>query len=125
MLWSQRDIKLESPKTTHTCSHDVVMEGQTIYIYEEVSKSIYANDAGLDNADSIQSTKLRKHVATASQILALKDYKLETLADFMGHDSRVLPVARYKNCPEGYQTVSTFPELGEGQLGFPTWQIIG
>ena len=49
----------------------------------------YANDAGLDNANSIRSTKLRKHVATASQILALKDHQLETLADFMGHDLRV------------------------------------
>ena len=34
MLLLQRDIKLESPKTTPTCSHDVVMVGQAIY--EEV-----------------------------------------------------------------------------------------
>ena len=50
---------------------------------------MYANDAGLDNANIIRSTKLRKHVATASQILALKDHQLETLAEFMGHDLRV------------------------------------
>ena len=84
----------------------------------------YANDAGVDNANSIRSTKLRKHVATASQILALKDHQLETLADFMGH---LRVHHEYYQLPntEGYKTVPTFPELGDGQLGFPTWQIIG
>ncbi|XP_022111106.1 uncharacterized protein LOC110990416 [Acanthaster planci] len=49
----------------------------------------YAAKVGLDNASSIRSTKLCKHVATASQILALKEHQLETLANYMGHDLRV------------------------------------
>lgn len=32
---------------------------------------------------------MRKHVATISQILNLKDNELDQLADFLGHDIRV------------------------------------
>ncbi|XP_022095891.1 uncharacterized protein LOC110982058 [Acanthaster planci] len=49
----------------------------------------YADKAGLDKASSIRSTKLHKHVATASPILALKEHQLETLANFLGHDLQV------------------------------------
>ncbi|XP_071095486.1 uncharacterized protein [Haliotis cracherodii] len=37
----------------------------------------------------LTSTSLRKHVATVSQILNLKDHELDTLAHFLGHDIRI------------------------------------
>ncbi len=37
----------------------------------------------------LRSTQLRKHVATLSQILNLKDNELDQVADFLGHDIRV------------------------------------
>ena len=69
----------------------------------------YADKAGLDNASSIRSTKLRKHVATASQILALKEHQLETLANFMGHDLRVH--REYYQLPDTVQRVTKLSRL--------------
>jgi len=69
----------------------------------------YATEAGLENADSIRSTKLRKHVATASQILALKEHQLETLADFMGHDLQVH--REYYQLPDTVQRVTQLSRL--------------
>ena len=34
-------------------------------------------------------TQLRKHVATLSQVLNLKNHELDQVADFLGHDIRV------------------------------------
>ena len=82
-----------------------------------LSKSIYANDAGLNNANSIRSTKLRKHVATASQILA-SAWNTSWVTIYRS----IASTARY--CPGGKKTVLTFPELGEGQPSFPTWQSL-
>ena len=69
----------------------------------------YANQAGLENADSMRSTKLRKHVATVSQILALNEHQLETLADFMGHDLRVH--REYYRLPDTVQRVTRLSRL--------------
>ncbi|XP_022108009.1 uncharacterized protein LOC110988616 [Acanthaster planci] len=69
----------------------------------------YADKAGLDNASSIRSIKLRKHVATASQILALKEHQLETLANFMGHDLRVH--REYYQLPDTVQRVTKLSRL--------------
>ncbi|XP_071805818.1 uncharacterized protein [Asterias amurensis] len=69
----------------------------------------YANQAGLENADSMRSTKLRKHVATVSQILALNEHQLETLADFMGHDLRVH--REYYRLPDTVQRVTKLSRL--------------
>ncbi|KAG5861428.1 hypothetical protein JTB14_028048 [Gonioctena quinquepunctata] len=49
----------------------------------------YANLAGCEFVDSITSTRLRKHIATMTQLLNLKDHELDSLAKFMGHDIRV------------------------------------
>lgn len=43
--------------------------------------------AGVQNAAAITSTKLRKHLATMSQIINLSPQDLEQLASFMGHTS--------------------------------------
>lgn len=38
---------------------------------------------------NLTSTKLRKHVATVSQLLNLQTHELDQLATFMGHDIEV------------------------------------
>ena len=43
----------------------------------------------LECPEAITSTKLRKHIATLSQLLNLKDRELEMLAAFLGHDIKV------------------------------------
>ena len=41
------------------------------------------------NPESLRATKLRKHVATASQILDLAENEVQLLDRYMGHDIRV------------------------------------
>ncbi|XP_016354616.1 uncharacterized protein LOC107698169, partial [Sinocyclocheilus anshuiensis] len=50
---------------------------------------IYANECGVQNPELFRSTQLRKHVATLSQVLNLKNHELDQVADFLGHDIRV------------------------------------
>lgn len=49
----------------------------------------FASDCGAKNPELITSTSLRKHVATISQILSLKDNELDSLANFLGHDINI------------------------------------
>ena len=49
----------------------------------------YAVECGAKQPNLITSTALRKHVATISQILNLKNNELDSLASFLGHDIRV------------------------------------
>ncbi|XP_051743094.1 uncharacterized protein LOC127508770 isoform X1 [Ctenopharyngodon idella] len=49
----------------------------------------YASECGAQNPEFLRSTHLRKHVATLSQILNLKNNELDQVADFLGHDIRV------------------------------------
>ena len=56
-------------------SHDVI---------KKVSK-----DAKLEAPHLISSTKLRKHIATMSQIFNLKDNELDKLASFLGHNIKI------------------------------------
>lgn len=44
---------------------------------------------GAKRPEAIRSTKLRKHVATVTQIMNMQDNELDILANFMGHDIRV------------------------------------
>jgi len=46
----------------------------------------FAVQSETKNPSALTSTKLRKHVATMSQMLALKDNELDLLATFLGHD---------------------------------------
>lgn len=50
---------------------------------------IYASQCGAKHPELLRSTQLRKHVATLSQILNLKNNELDQVADFLGHDIRV------------------------------------
>lgn len=45
--------------------------------------------AGCKEVESITSTRLRKHIATMTQLLNLRDNELGSLTEFMGHDIRV------------------------------------
>ncbi|XP_074532471.1 uncharacterized protein LOC141807667 isoform X2 [Halichoeres trimaculatus] len=49
----------------------------------------FAHLCGAKSPQSMRSTQLRKHIATQSQILNLKNNELDQLANFLGHDIRV------------------------------------
>lgn len=55
------------------------------------SKAIYKHVrlAGVKNAAALTSTRLRKHLATMSQVINLSQQDLEQLAGFMGHTSEI------------------------------------
>ena len=58
-----------------------------------------AKDCGAKHPEMLSSTKLRKHVATLSIVLNLRDNEMDILANFLGHDIRV-----HRQCyrlPEG------------------------
>ncbi|XP_030840546.1 uncharacterized protein LOC105438115 [Strongylocentrotus purpuratus] len=45
--------------------------------------------ADLIKPENVRCTRLRKHIATTSQLLNLNDHELEQLANMMGHDVRI------------------------------------
>jgi len=49
----------------------------------------FADSSGADKPAQLRSSRLRKHIATMSQLLNLKNNELDQLAQFMGHDVRV------------------------------------
>ena len=49
----------------------------------------YVTQCGAKSPEAITSTNLRKHIATLSQIMNLKENELDQLANFLGHDIRV------------------------------------
>lgn len=49
----------------------------------------HAQGLNLKNPEAITSTRLRKYIATVSQVLDLEDKELDWLARHMGHDIRV------------------------------------
>ena len=46
----------------------------------------YSEICGAKKPESLRSTKLRKHIATISQVVNLNENELDILASFMGHD---------------------------------------
>ncbi|KAJ4918539.1 hypothetical protein JOQ06_026217 [Pogonophryne albipinna] len=50
---------------------------------------LHASKCGAKHPEHLKSTHLRKHVATLSQVLNLKNNELDQVADFLGHDIRV------------------------------------
>lgn len=58
-----------------------------------------AQSCGASHPEALSSTKLRKHMATMSKVLNLKDNEMDNLADFLGHDIRVH--RQYYRLPEG------------------------
>ncbi|XP_034541514.1 uncharacterized protein LOC117814322 [Notolabrus celidotus] len=58
-----------------------------------------AQSCGASHPEALSSTKLRKHMATMSNVLNLKDNEMDDLADFLGHDIRIH--RQYYRLPEG------------------------
>lgn len=50
---------------------------------------VHASQCGAKHPEHLRSTQLRKHVATLSQVLNLKNNEFDQVADFMGHDLHV------------------------------------
>ncbi|KAI4801795.1 hypothetical protein KUCAC02_019666, partial [Chaenocephalus aceratus] len=70
-----RDSKSQCPSTSFYRGQDCIR--------------LFARQCGAKNPEYLRSTQLRKHVATLSQILNLKNNELDQLANFLGHDIRV------------------------------------
>ena len=49
----------------------------------------YASLCGAQRPHLLTTTRLRKHVASLAQVLALKEHEMDMLASFMGHDLRI------------------------------------
>lgn len=69
----------------------------------------YAIQCGAQNPEHLRSTHLRKHVATLSQILNLKNNELDQVADFLGHDIRVH--REYYRLPEATTQLAKISKL--------------
>ncbi|XP_070203323.1 uncharacterized protein [Littorina saxatilis] len=48
-----------------------------------------AQESGIKHPELVRSTKLRKQIATITQVVNLQDNELDVLASFLGHDVRV------------------------------------
>lgn len=48
----------------------------------------YAKLCGAKNPELLTSCRLRKHIATVTQVLSLKSNEVEQLAKFMGHTQK-------------------------------------
>ncbi|CAM4572114.1 unnamed protein product [Leuciscus chuanchicus] len=70
---------------------------------------IYADECGAQNPELLRSTLLRKHVATLSQVLNLKNHELDQVADVLGHDIRVH--REYYRLPEATTQLAKISKL--------------
>uniref|UniRef100_A0A1A8S1J5 Si:dkey-51d8.9 n=1 Tax=Nothobranchius rachovii TaxID=451742 RepID=A0A1A8S1J5_9TELE len=59
----------------------------------------FARECHAKNPDVLTSTRLRKHIATMSQVLNLQENEADQLANFLGHDIRVH--RQYYRLPQG------------------------
>lgn len=59
----------------------------------------YTKRCGAKHPEALTSTKLRKHIATMSQVLNLEENESDQLADFLGHDIRIH--RQYYRLPQG------------------------
>jgi hypothetical protein len=50
---------------------------------------VFSEQCGAEHPETLRSTRLRKHIATLTQVMNLKENDLDILANFMGHDIRV------------------------------------
>ncbi|XP_062331740.1 uncharacterized protein LOC134032000 isoform X2 [Osmerus eperlanus] len=80
---------------------------------------LYASECGAEKPELLRSTQLRKHVATLSQILNLKNHELDQVANFLGHDIRVH--REYYRLPEATTQLAKISKLllamEKGSLG--------
>ncbi|MED6291778.1 hypothetical protein CHARACLAT_027188 [Characodon lateralis] len=77
-----------------------------------------AQSCGAKHPGALSSTKLRKHVASMSKVLNLKNSEMDNPADFLGHDIRVH--RQYYRLPEGTTQLAKISKvllaLERGQL---------
>ncbi|XP_056441944.1 uncharacterized protein LOC130379252 isoform X2 [Gadus chalcogrammus] len=69
----------------------------------------FAHECGVKDPQTLTSTRLRKQMATMSQVLNLKDNEEDCLAGFMGHNIRVH--RQYYRLPEGTLQVAKVAKL--------------
>ena len=82
LLDSKEAVGVQSSEYVFTSASGVALRG-----YD--SLKLLAKTCSAKNPDVLTSTKLRKHVATVSQVLNLRDNELDQLANFLGHNVRV------------------------------------
>lgn len=70
---------------------------------------VFAEECGAQNPELLRSTQLRKHVATLSQVLNLKNNELDQVADFLGHDIRIH--REYYRLPEATTQLAKISKL--------------
>ncbi|CAG9763774.1 unnamed protein product [Ceutorhynchus assimilis] len=80
-------------------NRDQFMKQNNIFLFGNIKSSScisgtqvmykHVRVAGVKNAAALTSTKLRKHLATMSQVINLSEQDLEQLAIFMGHTSDI------------------------------------
>ena len=87
MLLSCRQFMGISPENPHFFA--VTMMGSNSYIRGTDCIRQLSELCDVKRPEAIRSTKLRKHVATISQLLNFSEHQLDILADFMGHDIKV------------------------------------
>ncbi|XP_014679515.1 PREDICTED: uncharacterized protein LOC106819387 [Priapulus caudatus] len=61
----------------------------TSYIRGDRCLAKFAAECGAKRPELLRSTRLRKHVATMSQLLNLREHELDMLAGYLGHDINV------------------------------------
>ena len=82
---------------THRVSAGIRPSNSYVFAYSSSENHLRGCDAlrnaatacGAESPSTLTSTNFRKHVATLSQILNLKNNELDLLAQYMGHDVRV------------------------------------
>lgn len=77
--------------------------GSTCSIYGYKTLQKYASSCGAKNPGAITCTKLRKHLATLTQLFNLSETEIEQLSTFMGHTPEVHKTS-YRLPDDVYQT---------------------
>ncbi|XP_072181509.1 uncharacterized protein [Diadema setosum] len=80
---------------------------------------------GARSPTTLRSTRLRKHVATMTQLMSLRDHEMDALANFMGHDIRIH--REYYRLPDAAVQVAKISKIlfaMEGKAGNPV-QLMG
>ncbi|XP_062278057.1 uncharacterized protein LOC133983118 [Scomber scombrus] len=76
-----------SPTNPYIFARPFYGSQESIRGYDSLKR--FAESCGAKQPGNLTSTKLRKHVATVSQLLNLQTHELDQLATFMGHDIEV------------------------------------
>ena len=82
-LHARADVAKDNPHVF------ALSKGSLLYIRGHDVLRTSSEVCGATRPQLLRSVNLRKHVASMSQILNLKDHELDQLADFMGHDMKI------------------------------------